>query len=166
MKGKDRKNEEYRKKKAREATLKHGIFTDGNRKKPRLYRIWLHMKGRCRNPNHPAYHNYGGRGISVCEEWKEFENFRNWAMSNGYSDNLTIERINNNGDYHPRNCKWATRKEQANNSRWNHNITFQGQTKTMAEWAREVGINYQTLADRINKQGLEPEEALTKPIGG
>lgn len=155
-----------RKERAREATLKHGEFTNYNTEKPRLYRIWIAMRTRCNNPNFPAYHNYGGRGISICDEWEKYENFRDWAKNNGYEDDLTIHRVDNDGDYYPENCKWVTRREQANNMRVNHLITFNGETKTMAEWSRETGINYQTLADRINHQNLEPKEALTKPIGG
>ena len=133
----------------------------------RLYVIWSDMIQRCKNPNNTYYHIYGGKGICVCEEWTNFESFYKWAIDNGYNDNLTIDRIDGNGNYEPSNCRWATQKEQQNNKCNNHLIIFNGKTQTMKQWAEELGISYTTLSNRINKSKWDIEKALTtKAIRG
>ena len=132
----------------------------------RLYWIWHGMKARCLNPKEPAYKHYGKRGIMVCNEWKNsFEAFRDWAIANGYANNLTIDRIDNNGNYEPSNCRWATAKEQANNKRSSYYITYCGKTQTIKQWADELGINYYTLHSRIVRRGWSVEKAFAKGVG-
>lgn len=130
--------------------------------KERLYTIWTNMKARCYNKNHHRYNLYGARGIKICPEWKNSYNaFREWSINNGYQDNLTIDRINNDGNYEPSNCRWTTQKEQCNNQRKNHYLTYNGKTQSMTKWAEETGINYNTLRARINQHGYDVEKALT-----
>lgn len=130
----------------------------------RLYHIWASMKDRCFNRNCTPYMNYGGRGITVCDEWKEsFINFREWAYKNGYKDDLTIDRIDNNGNYEPKNCRWVSRKVQNNNTRANVYITIDGETKTMSQWCEEKGLDYNTIIKR-RYHGWSDVDAITKPI--
>lgn len=141
----------------------HGESPDSNKNATRLYRIWLGMKARCNNPNVEQYYNYGGRGIKVCEEWNTYTKFKEWALNNGYEDKLTIDRIDVDGNYTPENCRWVTTKENSRNRRDNHLLTYNGETKTMAEWAEITGLNYHTLKRRINNYGYTVERALTEP---
>lgn len=126
----------------------------------RLYEIWKNMRKRCNNPHDPAYENYGGRGICICKEWDDFATFRDWAESNGYADDLTIDRMDVNGNYEPDNCRWATYGEQANNTRSNRRITFDGKTLTIAEWSTELGIPASTISNRLDKLNWTVAEAL------
>lgn len=126
----------------------------------RLYRIWAHMKARCLDPDSDVYSYYGGRGISICEDWKNsFSNFYQWAMSNGYSTELTIDRIDVNGNYEPSNCRWATRKEQNRNMRSTRMLTFRGETLCLEDMATKYGINKATLARRLQR-GWSLEDAI------
>ena len=127
----------------------------------RLYRIWGHMRQRCSNPNAPRYDIYGGRGIKVCEDWKEFQFFKDWSLSHGYSDDLTIDRIDNDGDYCPQNCRWTSVVDQANNRRTNVHIAYNGEKHTIAEWARILDINTHTLRNRL-RAGIPPEKAFAE----
>lgn len=118
----------------------HGESPDLDKSATRLYRIWTDLRNRCNNPNNKSYKYYGGRGISVCSEWDDYITFKLWALRNGYNDSLTIDRIDNNGDYSPLNCRWVTRYEQMRNTRSNVLITIDNKTKTIMEWCRELGI--------------------------
>ena len=130
----------------------------------RLYHIWHDMKRRTLNLNCSTYDEYGGRGIKVCKEWMRLENFIDWAIKNGYQDNLTIDRIDVNGDYCSENCRWATNIEQANNKRTNNFLEFNGKKLTVAQWSKLLGIKYETLRYRIFILGWNVEKALTTPV--
>lgn len=130
----------------------------------RIMKIFYGMKKRCYNTNSSAYKNYGGRGIKICDEWlNNTQNFYDWAIKNGYKDNLSIDRIDVNGNYEPNNCRWANKKVQANNTRLNHLITYNGETKNITQWAKELNISPKILNDRIVKCKL-PLEVAMKPI--
>ena len=129
----------------------------------RIFRIWCGMKSRCYNENSKKYPNYGARGIIICDDWKnDFMAFYKWATNNGYSDNLSIDRIDVNGNYEPSNCRWSTNKEQANNRTTNKFITYNGETKTILEWADITGVNYYALIRRL-KSGWSIEKAFNTP---
>ena len=131
---------------------------------PKTYGIWCAMKTRCNNPNAINYENYGGRGISVCDSWKSFENF--FQDMGEAPDGMSIERNDTNGNYEPNNCRWATRKEQNNNKR-NHNmIEYCGFNMNVMQWSKHTGIGESTIRRRI-KLGWTPEKILTtRPVIG
>ena len=146
---------------ARERAIKHCKEKATHRMtNTRLYRTWINMKKRCYDVNYESYNIYGGRGIQICEEWQNFTAFMEWALNNGYTDTLTIDRIDVNGNYEPSNCRWATRKEQGNNKRNNHFITYNGITRTIAQWSEIIGINRSTLYARINRDKWSIGRAL------
>lgn len=147
----------YAKEQTKRRNTKHGKCHT------RLYRIHKGMMERCFKPNTHEYENYGGRGISVCEEWRNFDSFYEWAVSNGYNSNLTLDRIDSNGDYEPRNCRWTTMKKQQRNRRNNVFITYNGETHCLSEWAEIAGIRYGTFLKRIYA-GWSMERAMTQPI--
>lgn len=142
---------------------KHGMYYGEDGKKTRIYQTWEDMKSRCRNPNRKGYSNYGGRGIRVCEEWlADFNTYFAWCKENGYTDSLTLDRIDVNGNYEPSNCRWATGKEQCNNKRNNVNIEHDGVTKTVSEWARIHNLTSSVLGMRI-KRGWDTSRAFSEP---
>ncbi len=131
--------------------------------KTRLFKLWTAMRERCSCKKLISYPNYGGRGIRVCDEWQNsFETFRDWSIKNGYNDELSIDRIDVNGNYCPENCRWVTIAEQANNKRNNRRITLHGETHTLAEWSKMKGIKVSTISIRL-KQGWTVERALNEP---
>ncbi len=136
----------------------HQLGKDKSR--TRIYNCWSNMKRRCYNPNNCMYERYGARGVKVCDEWRtNFQNFYQWSLSNGYADNLTIDRIDTNGNYEPSNCRWITNLEQANNKSTNCFIEYKGQTLTLAQWSRELNIGYDFLKHRI-RNGFTLEEII------
>lgn len=129
----------------------------------RLYSIWTGMKNRCYNRKQDNFKYYGGRGIKVCNEWRDdFESFFEWAIANGYQDGYTIDRIDVNKDYSPENCAWKTQREQNLNTRKNRCIEYLGTTKTIKEWADECGLEYSCLLWRLNS-GWDIARALSTP---
>jgi hypothetical protein len=142
--------------------LKHG--QSRRRKETRTYRIWKAMLARCTNPNALHWRHYGGRGIKVCENWRNFEAFL-LDMGEVPSSKHSIDRINNDGDYCPENCRWATQKQQVGNTRRARLLTFDGKTRCLSEWAEITKIGARTLGTRLNRLGWSIEDALTTPIG-
>lgn len=134
--------------------IKHGMS------KTREYRSWNGMRSRCNNKNGKSYKNYGGRGIKVCPRWDSFEKF---IKDMGKCPaGKSLDRIDNNGNYEPSNCRWTSYEEQANNRRSNNLLTFKGKTRNIAFWAKETGINQRTIRSRVSQLGWTAEKALTK----
>lgn len=135
---------------------KHGMSNS------RLFNIWKDMRARCYNPNDISYKRYGAKGITVCDEWLDSANFIKWALNNGYSDELSIDRIDNSKGYCPDNCRWATRIEQCNNRTNNRIVTYKGENFTLAELARKLNLHPYTLLGRI-KRGWDENRLAEKP---
>lgn len=144
----------------KERVTKHGLC------KTKIYKALNHIRQRCFNISDPKYMDYGGRGITVCDEWigdDGYVNFYNWSIANGYKDGLTIDRVDNNGNYSPDNCRWATRTMQQNNRRVNHNIEINGEIHTLTEWSRIKGMNTGTILGRI-RRGWSEKDAVITPV--
>jgi len=151
--------EKKRRENLRASVLKHGHCAFGKRTKE--WRCWANMRARCNDPADAYYHNYGGRGIKVCERW--MNSYPIFLEDMGYAPTLkhTLDRVNNDGNYEPGNCRWATRSEQMRNTRRSHYIEFNGETKTLVEWQDKTGINYFTILYRL-KSGWSMDRALTQ----
>lgn len=148
--------------KTTKGAYKHGEIST------RLYMIWGRMNERC-NPNaadQERYKRYSGRGISVCNEWKSYENFAKWARENGYRDDLSIERIDNDGDYCPENCTWVTKKEQARNRTTTMTVHYLGRDMSLAEACEIAGMSYKLVWYRISQAGWTFEKAISTPVKG
>jgi hypothetical protein len=144
-----------RKDRQRESVLKHG------ESKTPIYIVWDGMRQRCLNPNHMHYSSYGGRGITICKDWENVLVFKSWVESTGYVKGATLDRIDNNQGYFPENCRWATRKDQANNRRNTRYVTYKGETKTIAQWADQFKVCWETMAYRV-KHGVDLEHGRKK----
>lgn len=141
--------------------IKHGL------KGTRMYGIYAGMKDRCLNSNNKNYHNYGGRGINICDQWKnDIKAFYDWSMVNGYRNDLSIDRIDNDKGYSPRNCRWATPKEQMRNTRKNSIVKYKGKTRCLAEWSDILTMKPSTLYNRINKYNWSIDRAFETPEKG
>lgn len=138
-------------------------LTKHGESKTRLYRVWHGMLTRCLS-NGPYHDRYRGRGITVCSEWKSYVNFRDWAIGNGYEDGLSIERVNNDGNYEPNNCKWIPLSDQAKNTGRTVRLTVDGETRSLSEWSRVSGISKNTIHYRVFVKNMDPRLALTTPV--
>lgn len=143
---------------ARNRLITHG------QSQTKLYKIWQAMKRRCDSPKCDHYPLYGGRGIHYMPEWKNFKSFYHWAISNGYKDGLSIDRIDVNGNYCPENCRWIPIKQQAYNKTTSKFITFNGKTLTISEWCKILNLPYELIYQRVVKLGWNPEKAFKEAL--
>ena len=137
--------------------------TKYSKKEKILYDVWRSMKQRCNNSNSKDYHNYGCRGISVCDEWNDYLVFYNWGIKHGYEKNKQLDRINNNGNYEPSNCRWVTPLENLNNTRKTKHFTIGKITHTLTEWCQIYNVRRAIVEDRT-RRGWDIEKALTTPL--
>ena len=154
------------------SNFKHGLaIRNGNNHRPPIYISWVGMRTRCRNKRNPDYRYYGGRGINICKRWDSFKNFfedmgKSYEKHRKNNTFTTLDRIEVNKGYSPKNCRWATRREQSNNRNFNHLITYKGKTQSIGMWASEVpGMTTQNLNHRIVGRKWSLERALTQPLG-
>lgn len=145
--------------------LKHRPTRTHNMSNTKLYRVWATMKARCNNPKSKSYKDYGNRGIKLCDEWNNsFQTFAEWALQNGYKEGLTIERINVNRDYSPKNCTWVPKNSQAQNRRTCIMFEHNGERKNLMAWSHELGIPYKLLHNRVNKLGWSFDRAISESV--
>lgn len=127
----------------------------------KLQDVWKHMKQRCDNPNNHAYARYGGRGITYCDEWRDYPAFHDWAVSNGYVEGLSLDRIDTNGNYEPSNCRWITHAEQQRNKERTIYAEINGVVRPLSEWAEMYGILYRTIRYRYER-GIRGEALISR----
>lgn len=151
----------HKREKISESNKKHGLYGS------RIHSIYYNMKNRCYNPKYYLFRHYGGKGVTVCEEWMGdagIENFYKWSIENGYQETLSIDRIDNAKGYSPDNCRWTTMKDQQNNRTNNRRITINGETKTMMQWANHFGVSYSAIQSKIYK-GVPDAQAVLEVVG-
>lgn len=142
--------------------------TTHNMSNTKLYNVWKSMRGRCYRKSDKRYKYYGGKGVTICDEWREnFMGFYEWSIRNGYKENqgLSIDRIEVNGNYEPKNCRWVTAKEQANNTTTNKIIEYKGVKLTLSQWCDKLNLSYPTTIARLSVYGWSVEDAFGIPIG-
>lgn len=143
---------------------KEGMHRTHGKTNTRLYKEYQDMKARCYNKNNKLYYRYGARGITICDEWGKFEGFYKWAIENGYTDELTIDRIDNDGPYAPWNCRYVSIKKQMNNMSRNRIIEYNGERHTVSEWGSITGISSGAIRARLDRFGWPVERALTERV--
>lgn len=141
-------------------SIRHGLFRHGT-SATRTYRVWTAMRDRCRNPKTPCYPRYGGRGIRVCDRWSEYPNFLEDMGEK--PDGMSLDRIDNDGDYSKANCRWATNRQQSRNLSTNRMVSYRGELVALSEACERAGLNYSTVNNRIGNLGWSVERALTVP---
>ena len=146
-----------------EAIIMRNTSHGGSQSK--LYKVWASIKQRCSNSKNKRYKDYGGRGITLCDEWKDFEPFKEWALENGYREGLQLDRVDNNKGYSPNNCRFVEAKENCRNKRDNVFITVENKTGTISEWAEMSGIPAKAISKRL-KAGWGAKDAVSIPLGG
>lgn len=140
-------------------------YPDYDTRKRSLYKRWVNIRKRCYSKSNHNYPNYGGRGIKMCDTWRnDYLSFEKWSLEHGFEKSLTIDRIDVNGDYCPENCRWVGNHTQQRNKRNNRLITYKNETHTLSEWSDITGIDRSTISSRIDKFNWSIEDALTIPI--
>lgn len=141
------------------------VHTKHGHRYDKIYGVWKTMKARCYNSNAENYNRYGGRGITICDDWlNSFEMFYRWSIKNGYQEGLTIDRIDNNGNYEPNNCRWTDRIMQANNRQTNHKLVYKETTQNLSQWCKELNLPYNAIYNRIVRLKWSVENAFETPI--
>lgn len=153
----------FQRERTKEAHTKHSLYYNSEGKRSKLYHVWGSMKERCFNKNSKSYPDYGGRGVTICDEWLDYTNFHKWAIQNGYKEGLTIERDNNNLNYQPSNCRWIPKSDQSKNRSSVRYLEWNGVTRSVTEWSELTGIPSNVINQRI-RRSWDINKSLTTKI--